>query len=435
MTTLQPIAENWELIHLFNDMSMSIIDKKILAPKLRFKGFSGNWIEDITGNHIELISGIAFKGEDISEDPSGIPILRGINITEGYIRHSKDIDRYYTKNSDKLDKYRLKKGDLVLGMDGSKVGKNYALITSKDENSLLIQRVARLRAKKNASLEFIYHHINSIRFHKYVDEVNTSSGIPHISSRQIQDFKIYFTSYLEQKKIASFLSSVDERKQQLTRKKELLEQYKKGVMQQLFSRKLRFKDKYGKDFPKWEEKRLGDVGEIVSGLTYSPVDVSNDGVLVLRSSNVQDRRLSFEDNVYVKVKEGNFNPVKENDILICVRNGSRNLIGKNAIIDKKNEGVAFGAFMTVFRSNSNLFLFHYFDTDDYKDEVHKNLGATINSINGSDLKKFKIPFPCKQEQIKIANYLSDIDNRIENVTKQITQTQTFKKGLQQQMFV
>ena len=222
-----------------------------------------------------------------------------------------------------------------------------------------------------------------------------------------------------------------------------MEQYKKGVMQQLFpstgsgyrSGKLRFKDQNGNPYPDWEEKRLGEVGNIVSGLTYSPDDIDESGVLVLRSSNVHGRQVTFDDNVYVNVIDGKFNPVEENDILICVRNGSKRLIGKNALIKGDAIGVAFGAFMSVYRSASNLFLFHYFDTVDYKKEVHKNLGATINSINGSDLKKFKIPFPCEEEQQKIATYLSIIDTKIENVNQQITQTQNFKKGLLQQMFV
>ena len=201
------------------------------------------------------------------------------------------------------------------------------------------------------------------------------------------------------------------------------------------SGQLRFKDENGKDYPDWEEKRLGEVGKIVSGLTYSPDDKNEEGVLVLRSSNVHSRKVTYTDNVFVNVEVGGFNPLEENDVLICVRNGSKRLIGKNALISGKAIGVAFGAFMTVYRSESNLFLFHYFDSVDYKKEVHKNLGATINSINGSDLKKFKIPFPSQPEQQKIANYLSGIDTKIAAVNTQITQTQSFKKALLQQLFV
>ena len=87
----------------------------------------------------------------------------------------------------------------------------------------------------------------------------------------------------------------------------------------------------------WLEKELGDIGEIVSGLTYSPSDINENGVLVLRSSNVKNRTLTFNDNVFVNTN--NFNAVLENDILICVRNGSRNLIGKNAIIKRIKKGM------------------------------------------------------------------------------------------------
>ena len=113
----------------------------------------------------------------------------------------------------------------------------------------------------------------------------------------------------------------------------------------------------------WQQKTLGDVGGLINGLTYSPKDITDDGVLVLRSSNVQNNQLSFKDNKYVNVKS--FNPVKENDILICVRNGSKRLIGKNCLIDKKNEGVAFGAFMTIYRSVNNKFIVHLFSLSAY----------------------------------------------------------------------
>ena len=409
--------------------------EKELIPQLRFPEFNEKWDYEQLDWHIDLISGYAFKGDDISDNSTGVPLLRGINITEGFIRHNSDIDRFYNDSIEKLKKYFLKENDLVLGMDGSKVGKNVALIRKEDENSLLIQRVARLRAKKTSDIRYIYLNIFSSRFHRYVDMVNTSSGIPHISSKQIKEFQIGFPTLPEQQKIASFLSDVDDKITKLTNKKTLLEEYKKGIMQKIFSQELRFKDDDGNQFPKWEVKKLGSIGSIVSGLTYSPNDINKKGVLVLRSSNVKKRLISLNDNVFVNVEEGKYNPVELNDILICVRNGSKRLKGKNAIIKEEHIGLAFGAFMTVYRSNYNRFLFHFFDSQHYKKEVHKNLGATINSINGGDLKKFKVPFPCEEEQTKIANFLSDIDLKIEALGAKIENSKAFKKGLLQQMFV
>jgi len=184
----------------------------------------------------------------------------------------------------------------------------------------------------------------------------------------------------------------------------------------------------------WQLKHLGDLGKTVSGLTYSPENIDPNGVLVLRSSNVQNRALSFDDNVFVKVSEGEYNPVLEDDILICVRNGSKNLIGKNTLITKDAESLAFGAFMTVFRSKHNRFLFHYFDTDIYNNQVYRNLGATINSINGSDLKKFKVLFPPVDERTKITEILDSWDSGINKVSELVEKLKLRKKGLMQQVF-
>jgi type I restriction enzyme S subunit len=184
----------------------------------------------------------------------------------------------------------------------------------------------------------------------------------------------------------------------------------------------------------WEVKKLGDLGDIIGGLTYNPDDINDmEGTLVLRSSNIKDGQLVFEDNVFVKVNSEEFNPVKENDILICVRNGSKSLIGKNALITKQAEGMAFGAFMAVFRSKFNKFLFQIFDTDIYYKEIHQNLGATINSINGGDLKLFKIPIPPLPEQQKIATILSTWDAAIANCKAIIENLKNRNKGLAQQL--
>ena len=257
-----------------------------------------------------------------------------------------------------------------------------------------------------------------------------------ISNEYVLNDRVFAPQLKEQKKIAHFFSIVDQKLNQLQEKKNVLELYKKGMMQQIFSQQLRFKDENGKDFPDWEEKKLGELGKALIGLTYSPNDVvSSNGTLVLRSSNVQNKRLAFDDNVYVQGRIAEKNFVKENDILICARNGSRSLIGKAAFISKEYENCAFGAFMSIYRSAFNKFLFHIFQTDIFDKQITQHLGATINQITNKSLISFKFPIPCKKEQNEIAIFLSKIDDKIKVVNEQIENTKAFKKGLLQQMFV
>jgi type I restriction enzyme, S subunit len=198
--------------------------------------------------------------------------------------------------------------------------------------------------------------------------------------------------------------------------------------------RLRFHDISGDMFPGVEERSLDSIGKVINGLTYSPSDINEKGILVFRSSNVKDRSLKFDDNVYVSVQEGSYIPLIEGDILICVRNGSKRLLGKNALIDNEHAGLAFGAFMAVYRSIYYPFVFHYFDTQQYKKEVHRNLGATINSINGSDLRKLKIPFPSLPEQQKIATFLSAVDKKIQQLHRKNELLEQYKKGVMQKIF-
>lgn len=181
----------------------------------------------------------------------------------------------------------------------------------------------------------------------------------------------------------------------------------------------------------WEVATLGKLGKVMSGLTYSPNDISDTGILVLRSSNIQNGMLCMVDNVYVNTVS--YNPVKTGDILICVRNGSKNLIGKSAYITPHYDGVAFGAFMSVYRSTHNNYLKHLFNSDIFYKNVHRNLGATINSINGNDLKKFIIPIPPIAEQRKIAEILGVWDEAIEKQSRLIEKVELRKRALMQRL--
>ena len=182
----------------------------------------------------------------------------------------------------------------------------------------------------------------------------------------------------------------------------------------------------------WEVKKLGELGKIINGLTYSPENIKENGTLVLRSSNVQNDKIVYDDNVFVE-ENISFNPTKKDDVLICVRNGSRGLIGKTALIDEQASNVAFGAFMAIYRSNSNNYIYNYFKSNYFFKEVHKNLGATINSINNNDLKKFKIPLPPLPEQKAIADCLSTWDDAIEKQNALINALTDRKKALMQQL--
>ena len=184
----------------------------------------------------------------------------------------------------------------------------------------------------------------------------------------------------------------------------------------------------------WEDGKLGNYGNLINGLTYSPDNIVDDGLLVLRSSNVQNGQIYLNDNVYVNLDVDDAALTKEDDILICVRNGSKRLIGKSTIINKNLPKSTHGAFMTVFRGESNKFISHWFHSSIYYKEVHKNLGATINSINGSNLKKFKTIFPAKSEQQKIASFLTAVDTKIEQLSKKQALLGEYKKGLTQQIF-
>ncbi|MEZ9435065.1 restriction endonuclease subunit S [Vibrio lentus] len=412
------------------------------VPTLRFSEFDGLWSQNKTP--IKILAGNAYKQQEYTDN--GYLLIQGLHIQPDKIE-LEESPKYVAVDGSKHLKIGF--GDIVLGLNRPITNNQLkACRFYLKEESVLYQRAGKLKFDTaKLDTEFLYQYLRTPVFMKQLDLELIGSDQPYIKSDLFQATKNIFPTIVEQQKIASFLSKVDEKIALLTEKKDKLTEYKKGVMQQLFNGKweeqdgqlifvpptLRFKADDGSEFPDWEEKKLGGVGSIVSGLTYSPENVVEHGTLVLRSSNIQNDQLSFQDNVYVNADK--FNPVMEGDILICVRNGSKNLIGKNALITAQAEGMAFGAFMTVYRSKYSPYLQHYFKTDTYKRNVHRNLGATINSINGSDLKRFKISMPSQAEQNKIATLLNSLDMKIHHTISELEKAKEWKRGLLQQMFV
>lgn len=167
----------------------------------------------------------------------------------------------------------------------------------------------------------------------------------------------------------------------------------------------------------WEIKKLKYLGEVITGLTYSPEDVvdESEGCLVLRSSNIKDGVITYTDNVYVDMDIPEKLLTRKKDILICSRNGSRKLIGKSALIDPKSAGLTFGAFTTVFRSSHSEFLAYVFQSPLFKFQIGSCLTSTINQLTVGNLNSLQIPFPPHDVQKSIVDFLKEKTDKIDRL--------------------
>lgn len=187
----------------------------------------------------------------------------------------------------------------------------------------------------------------------------------------------------------------------------------------------------------WEKKSLGEIGESFIGLTYKPTDVvSEGGLIVFRSSNIQNGCMDYKDIVRVNKNVKEKLITKKDDLLVCARNGSARLIGKNAILHEIDANQTFGAFMMVFRSDINHFVHQLLNTRRYSSQVSENLGARINQITSSDLSSFEFFFPKgNSEMNKIAALLDLLDERIASQNKIIEDLKKLKSAISEKLFM
>ena len=184
----------------------------------------------------------------------------------------------------------------------------------------------------------------------------------------------------------------------------------------------------------WEQRKLPEFVSFFNGLTYTPDDVQETGTLVLRSSNVKNGEIVDADNVYVSDKVATSENVQEGDIIVVVRNGSRALIGKHAQIKASMPNTVIGAFMSGIRSEYSSFVNALLDTSAFENEVAKNMGATINQITGYMFSKMEFMIPSEEEQQKIGEYFSNLDNLITLHQRKWDKLVSVKKFMLQKMF-
>ena len=180
-------------------------------------------------------------------------------------------------------------------------------------------------------------------------------------------------------------------------------------------------------------KPLSDIAEYWNGLTYKPTDVSNDGTIVLRSSNIQNMQLDLNDIVRVKCEISNKKMVKKNDILMCSRNGSAKLVGKVALIPNLQEQMSFGAFMMIIRSEYYSYLMTYFQLPEFRSQISTGT-TTINQITRYMLDKVKLPVPDKASIDEFAAFVAQVDKSKFAIQKSLEKTQLLFDSLMQEYF-
>jgi type I restriction enzyme S subunit len=404
----------------------------IQKPNLRFQEFSDEWSVKALKSllHTYKLGGNYSNSDKLSDRP----LIKMGNLGRGNIKIKKVqyINEFEIVDEDDI----IKKGDLFFNTRNTLdlVGK-VAIWNNELPIAYYNSNLIRFEFDNNF---FMNYRLNSYQGIKGLKSFATgTTSVAAIYTKDLLKLKLAIPSIQEQQKIATFLTGVDKKITQLQEKKTHLEQYKKGAMQQLFSQEVRFKPTdvtarheavSQNEYPDWEEKKLGSVSMIIMGQSPSSSSYNsnaNGTYLVQGNADIKDR--------ITNPRNWTTEPTKLceiGDLILTVR-------APVGAIAKSIHNACIGRGVCAIKNNykSNIeFLYQYLLS--YEDKwIRLEQGSTFTAVNRRDINSIKINLPSIIEQTKIANFLSAIDAKIQLVHTQLKNTQQFKKGLLQQMFV
>ena len=385
-------------------------------PDLRFPEFESEWDEVRVGHYLD-----EFRGR--SSEHNQYQVLtssnKGLMKQEDYYGENRITDKdntgfnvippgyvtYRSRSDNRTFTFNLN----VLGITG------------------VISTYYPVFSIKGGSNRFFVEYFNYHQHYLGRYSVGTSQQV--LSLNELREIKLRIPEEAEQQKIAAFLSAVDEKVSQLTRKKELLVEYKRGLMQQIFDQKIRFKNDDGNDFPDWVTAKLSDVcqinpesAELPNTFVYIDLESVESGSLNKETFLQRDQAPSRAQRV-----------LKKGDILFQM---VRPYQSNNLIFDREGSFVASTGYAQIRSRIDTRFLFQLLLTYSFvKNVVRRCTGTSYPAINSEDLGEIKIDVPIKREQEKIGEVLTELDKRIGVIAQQIQRTKTFKRGLLQRMFV
>ncbi len=391
------------------------------------------------GEYVDIVTGFPFKSKNYSSNPDDIPLIRGYNIVQGKLRYD-DMKRWSVEEYPDFERYQLSSGDVVLAMDRPwiEAGLKYAVIRDEDCPCLLVQRVARLRGKKELMTEFIRYIVGQDSFAQYLKAIVTGVNVPHISATQIGSYKFALPPEIVQKIIVAILSTYDDLIENNRRRIQLLEEMARVLYREWF---VHFR------FPGYEDVEMvnSELGEIPEGwkirklsemvsTQYGYTESANEeeiGPKYLRGMDINKTSyISWDDVPYCPIEEKDYEKyrLRTNDILI-IRMADP---GKVGIIEKEIDSVFASYLIRLNIKNSSLtpyFLFYTLFAERYQNFISgASTGTTRKSASAplitnygvvvptrEVMEKFEITVGCMRQQLNFLLYQNSILNKIRNL--------------------
>ena len=444
---------------------------RLRRAKLRFPEFDGEWEEKKLGDVLLFKNGLNASKEKYGKGEKYISVLDIIN--NQYINYENIIGRVEVTEKE-FESNKVSYGDILFQRSSEtreEVGQANVYLDST-RHAVFGGFVIRGKKIQDYQPMFMNFLLKTTAARKDITTRSGGSTRYNIGQESLEAVQIHLPSLPEQTKIAAFLSAVDKKIEQLSRKKAWLEKYKKGAMQKIFSREIRFRPPFDtrdallrdranqrgvnipsvdtgrtlsdrskidciEGYPDWEEKRLGDVAsEIAYGMNSAAIEYDGKNKYI-RITDIDENSRKFTPNPLTS-PEGQLDEkylLKEGDICFA-RTGAS--VGKSYLYDVNDGRVFFAGFLIKFsiKSANPYFIFQQTLTKTFQQWVIENsMRSGQPGVNAEEFKSFKIPIPSLPEQTKIAAFLSSLDSKISSVSAQLAAAQKFKKGLLQQMFV
>ena len=401
------------------------------VPKLRFKEFDGDWANKKI-DEIALVTSGGTPSRNISKYWNGhIPWVTTSLVDFNIINNAEE---FITQDGvDNSSAKLFPKNTILMAMYGQGITRGKVAILGIDATTN--QACAAIKLKDDIDTHFAFQ--NLMNRYEEIRDLSNEGGQKNLSAGIIKDISISYPSKPEQTRIASFLSAVDEKISQLNQKHELLSQYKQGMMQKLFSQQIRFKADNGNEFGEWTEKKLGEIFDFFRGEPFSKSNIDPESQFeCIHYGELFTKYNEVIDKVYSKTNLKAKNPSNIGDILMPSSDVTPDGLAKASCLNRK--GVFLGGDINILRPKyvCSPKFFSYLINFEKSKILLCVTGTTVKHVYNKDLKKLEYKIPStKEEQTKIANFLSAIDQKIDVVAQQIEQAKQWKTGLLQQMFV